>query len=975
MSYLPRAATSGELDLFRTPGQWSKVYAAIFKPTTVYTARVNQTFSTWDSVLEITYDTGSGTLANVLPDMTLLVGSTAGARDVGVCRIRSVDATKFYIGEVSGIEWANDLYLTVINDFRLWAKPVLISAGVPYIDGGIAYSDQHSLFDPVPIMGGNRVLKLTGASVSTTYDWTGCYVPDGSAVTAYATSSPTASGGSNLTTSAPTLQWNTTGWHTVYLTLTSAGGKQFFGVRYVYIWDPENMPADAMIGSNGQDVESGGWEFELTLFDNVDLDDVYEGALVVVFAEDHYGDTAQSIGVVTGCENILFTGWIGNETINWNPDAGVVRFVAYSAQYWMGIIPSYPAGVELALSTPAAWTQMQNLTVRLGLFHLLHWRTTCTRIMDVFLPVDSRISKEVSSLAGNLWGQVKEMGWDQIYARPGVDHLNRLFIETHPQLVPLASRTWATVMTITKDDWEGEIDFDRAWVNEVALVDMSGVVVDALGNVAAYFSLSPGRVYDRHGSLEIQSRLLLSSQGQLNVLAGLYRNWRNLAFKDIPIKFACNNRLIGCFPRQECSISIAAEDTPRGISYSGSLVPTRVRYEHDPENGYLHTEASFEAETDEGIGTTNIIPGSGDVSVPPTPALPRLPALPALLPSLSFPEPEGEKILVKDDHAGLMYTENADAVSPTWITVNAGMTSGQYSRINRLVVTPSGAVYVAYSALGTSLPFVAYAPAIGQPFTILYDAAGLQGLWGTAASVVVCAIACNPFEQDEVLIAVGAGTPTSQVKFIKGNGADGFFATGAVINTGVGSSSPFCSMSYGFGKWVFTGLTPGVATWYRLNSAGSGVEASAQNISDAYHHKRIGTTDKIHHFRLSANFLSTGNMATVTPLTSTVAMPFPADNFFDCDPAEGMFLMAYAGSGGRQRSSDGGATWTNMTVLPLGEYCFDYVRGSGVSSVWLAASGANIGRTDDFGDSFTSILGNYMSISPLPTPTIIQAVL
>ena len=167
---MARAATSPELTLLRAPGHASRLYAAILQPATIYQARVNQTFTTTDGVLEITYDGGSGTLADVLPDMALLVGTSAGARDIGITRVRSIDATKIYIGETSDIPWTDNLYLTVINDFGLWAKHVRISAGIPFMDGGIEYSDQHSRFDPTPIMGPHRVLKLEGVTVETAFD-------------------------------------------------------------------------------------------------------------------------------------------------------------------------------------------------------------------------------------------------------------------------------------------------------------------------------------------------------------------------------------------------------------------------------------------------------------------------------------------------------------------------------------------------------------------------------------------------------------------------------------------------------------------------------------------------------------------------------------------------------------------------------------------------------------------------------------
>ena len=64
-NFAARAATSPELTKFRGDGQACKLHLAIQHPATVYSARINQTFTTLDAVAELTYDGGTGTLANV----------------------------------------------------------------------------------------------------------------------------------------------------------------------------------------------------------------------------------------------------------------------------------------------------------------------------------------------------------------------------------------------------------------------------------------------------------------------------------------------------------------------------------------------------------------------------------------------------------------------------------------------------------------------------------------------------------------------------------------------------------------------------------------------------------------------------------------------------------------------------------------------------------------------------------------------
>lgn len=966
---MARAATSPELALFRTPGQWSKLRAAILRPPVVYTARVNQVFSSWDGVLEVEYDGGAGTLSDVLPDMAMLIGSTAGAHDVGICRIRDKDSNTFFIGETSDVRFADNQYLTVLADFSLWARHVKITAGVPYMDGGVTYSDQHANFDPTPIMGSHRVLKLESASVSASFSAAGSYALD-SSISGYAWSAPGSSSSSGMTTSTPTITWNSVGWKLVYLTLTAANGKTFFGVRYVYLWNDNNPPSSAAIGDCRTDVESGGWQFDITLFDNVDLDTVRDHALVILFAEDHYGDTEQSIGPVVGCENIMVTGWIAKESIDWNPEQGRVRFTGYTAQFWLSQIPSYPDGVELVTGTPAAWTEMQGLTVNKGLFHFLRWRTTATRVIDVFLTDDTKYTKEVSSLAQNLWEQLREMGFLQIYARPGVNALNQFYIEVHPQLVPEASRTWPTVMTITKPDWEGEIDLERVTMNEVAAVSLSGIAVNSSGVAVTYFSLSPGHVFTHYGKPDIQDKLLVESQNQANTLCGMYFSWRNNPYPDIPIVLSANNRLIDCFPRQKCAITILEADTPRGIAYSGGLIPNSVSYVPDPETGYLHTEVTFEAETGHAatiIAANGDVPGSGDISIPPTPSFPSLPPFPIIIPGSPELDPDAAiPVILHSTTYGLLYTANINTANPQWVSINAGLTAAQYQKINRFFVTPNGALYAAYvdsvdSTNYLTKPFfLARAPSIGGTFTIIKQESDIRPSPTTGQNWGLFGAAYNPLVAESVAFVIGTCNVDKKIWI----GAGTSFAAGAVVDT---ASVFIGGLTYGFGHWLYTRSN----SFHKIAAnAGSVVTSGSPAINGLYifdphlDHVRAGTTGRTFHLKQGANGLVVGenNLASITTISDT---NFDDSKGLASDPS-GTYLMSSHGTAGKYKSSDSGATWGPLSSLPVGNWWFSYVGGAGTGSWWVAAGGSSIRLSQDFGTTWLNREGNILSVAPIP---------
>jgi len=118
---------------------------APYGTTPIFTARVNDPGGTIDDP-NMTIPIDAAVNNGVEDDMTLWVGSSALARDVGKVRIRDVSgigAGSIEVAENDDIEWADDLYLTEPGDagFReLWSKyQRLDAAGALYKDYDIAY--------------------------------------------------------------------------------------------------------------------------------------------------------------------------------------------------------------------------------------------------------------------------------------------------------------------------------------------------------------------------------------------------------------------------------------------------------------------------------------------------------------------------------------------------------------------------------------------------------------------------------------------------------------------------------------------------------------------------------------------------------------------------------------------------------------------------------------------------------------------
>src|SRR5690242_16241096 len=111
-----RAMTSDEKTLSRLERQRTQLFiSGLENRPVVFSARINQVFSTHDMVAQFGWDgLSQGAYANVLVGMTAYIGSVEGAYDVGICRVRKVPTSNlFYVGETSEVDFADNLWVTV----------------------------------------------------------------------------------------------------------------------------------------------------------------------------------------------------------------------------------------------------------------------------------------------------------------------------------------------------------------------------------------------------------------------------------------------------------------------------------------------------------------------------------------------------------------------------------------------------------------------------------------------------------------------------------------------------------------------------------------------------------------------------------------------------------------------------------------------------------------------------------------------
>lgn len=659
-----KIVSAGEQTKIRSDGQFSKLGLAIQPGPSVFSARVNGTPGT-DKVVAITYDGGSPVSAAVLEGMTLLVGSSAGAGDKGQARIRTAhtgaSTGTLSIGETSEIDFADNDYLTVIDEFAPWTRPVRTDTSVDppvvYMDYGVAYSNQHDTFKPVPVFGSPAVAWLIGASVDVEFDAADSWVPN-STVNAWAWSS---TGGTWDTPTAQqaTLTITATGVYRVTLTVTSAAGGTATGYRYVFVYSEASPPITQFAPNSPPASDDNGWNFSVICWAEATQATIRDRALVVLFARDYYNGAEGSIGPLAGRENVIAWGWIAGESITWNAEQSAVTFDVRGPHYWLSQMTAYPAGQEFTNDTPAAWTQMQNNSVDKMLWHIAVWRSTLTLCTDCSVMGNNEFVVGESVPALSVWDQIVTVARWQL-AVPRVDRYGRLWVQVDAQFVPSADRGGiVTSMAITKNDWRDSIEFARSIVNPVGMVDVSGIYFDGYTPLA-YFARCKGNVFDRLGKPETVDRLVIADQDTATILAGLVWAQRNNEYPRTPVKLAQNNRFLDIAPRQYVTLSLAATDTPRGVSFTDKkFIPRRVSFPWDAASGLMTCEVELEAATTEAKAEVADFPAelpTGAVSVLPSP------------PTNSGGTDGGDWVYVLTA-SRLGRTRNFTADSPTWTDI------------------------------------------------------------------------------------------------------------------------------------------------------------------------------------------------------------------------------------------------------------------------------------------------------------------
>ena len=637
--------------------------------------------------------------------MTLLVGSGPGLWDIGIARIRddplpgTPGAGHFLIGITSEIEWADDLYLTVLDDYGLWPRHPRITAGVSYMDYDVAYTNQNVYGPVVPIVDSHRVLELTGATVSTTFNASDSYPCIGTPVSYdyawYVDGDPIPVS----TAISATIDFADVGTYVIRLEITAnyivgsvlVASPVSIAVRYVIVHNREH-PLNTSFSIDSKptgDYQEGGWSYSVTMHTDATETDVRDRTLCLLVARDWYGTTnEQSIGPLEGAENVVCVGWIDGESIRRTNDLSLVTFDVQGPAWWLGVQEGFPTGIDDTDVVPTDWLHIEELDPRKGLFSFLHWRTTTTVITDCWITNDDHRLATTYTPAGSLAEQLRAIA-QRINAGVVCDRYGRLFCEIDTQFIAPALRIhslvapydFAIVQTMNNRDWRDEITIERHIVSEAGQVDLSGVYYS--GDIAtskAIFSLSPGHYPKHHGRKKKIEKIALDDQAEANFMAGSWLAYFNNEFQHVDTPMSSNYRVVDIAPRMFVQQNLTAIETPRGLVWNNKkLIPRTVSFDYNEREGLLLTDITLEAET----FASDAVTGDPPITPPPPPPPPPPPVLCDDPDALNFGE-IGECIYRTPTDVVVVMNQSQLARSldfytsstPTWVNLKTGGLSG-----------------------------------------------------------------------------------------------------------------------------------------------------------------------------------------------------------------------------------------------------------------------------------------------------------
>ncbi len=594
--------SAGELVDLRAGDHTVKRYLSLVPLSSVGTARINQ--SSFDVPLaQLTIDNTSGSFTSLVKGgMTAWIGTTAGARDIGVYRVRKTPgATTLYIQEMSngdpGLLASRDLqplsdnaYITIYEGENVWsvASRIEYSGGVDtrvgtfYKDYDTAYTDQNETGGDVPCIlniGNHRTGFVDTTTGLLATEWTAdTYIWDGATVSTYLWNVD----GGTITVGSTSTQditvTHTYGNYLIECTVTLSTGAVIIARRWVIASDPTNHPPiEIQVSSDRRDIY--GRRMSIRVIDSVAS--ILAGQMAI------YWEVATWNGDTVASASTQFVGFVKSYSGQNEPNATSETLELVSALELLKETAAFGQQLVVA-SDPSSWTEVTSTLSHVDFFimYLLYWHTSILRLFD-YEPVllQSYVTQAWKVDGGNLFQQLQNAG-ARLNVTVGQGSNGTIFARRDLVMMSQTARDLKIVRATLDESDIQSISPSYSVRNRVGKVLVSGFYYDS-GTLTPLLAVSPGNVGGQGSEIaRLEGQLVTISGGQAELGERGANEFARLnnPMPDATIVIPYNFDVIEPAEKYWLTLDLDTAYTHNAYDYNGRGFVTAVTVTHE-ENG------------------------------------------------------------------------------------------------------------------------------------------------------------------------------------------------------------------------------------------------------------------------------------------------------------------------------------------------------------------------------------------------------
>lgn len=649
--------SGGDLTTIRTYPQTVRRYLSFYPNQIRFSGQVNGTPSLdtqTGGIYQFAYDNAaSGSFGDVRLYNTVVFGTTPGARDLGVSRVRKLPTSNtFYIAETAQgkLPIENDHYFTVLTQWRPWAKlPRLVgvknNAGfvnsfTEYHDYDLAYSNQNTQIKPkanitasatdrkspkpagwlddgqtyrtVILSAAFSFAMATGATISS-YFWN---VGDGTIVSG-------TTGSTTITVRFPE------GARMISLTVTDSNSQTHTMYWPIMAHGDTFQPITNFEVTN--DTRDEGREMGFTFFGQDGTADetlIPEGSLVCYWEEAEFGGEAapdqyidQFMGWTTSDSEVLKLG-----------DESRYSISVGGIQSWLAALTGFAQKISDKASINR-WYKMANITVDRVVHYVLREYTTALEICNLYLSGITTLVKAEEIKKSDIWTQLTDLQQGNAYCHSACDSLNGIWFRRHYSYLEVSERSPIDiVINLDKQDWTHErgLEIGTEKTDRVSVVTGAGSFISSNKDKLAY-SKAPGLVpaqtgNDEEAPFQRLTMQTVNAQIRLNRFTGHHYARVNNPRNEVSIELIGNLDILEQAWCEPVTLTWQ-EESIRGVSMEvAEFLVTRISVSHSNQFGVAPKTITWTLEqaTVGEPGVTYVPPKNGSVISIPSIVFPKI---------------------------------------------------------------------------------------------------------------------------------------------------------------------------------------------------------------------------------------------------------------------------------------------------------------------------------------------------------------